>query len=144
MRMYPGSNNGNDRLPTYNRKRKNSMTTATMATPAKAKKTKNVSLRTFLEKWYRWSSGQWSCYGPDASEHHPTALTHVPLALGEAYWELPEVKDHRRVWLSNMPIALWKWPLWLSGFVMVRLSFVRGHCRHRAIPLANKNSRRTG
>ncbi len=47
------------------------MTTATMATPAKAKN-ENVSLRTFLEKkWYRWSSGQWSCYGPDASEHHP-------------------------------------------------------------------------
>ncbi len=112
------------------------MTTATLATPAKTKN-ENVSLRTFLEK-----NGIGGRLG-NGLVMDPTHLNIIlgfntrTAGTGEAYWELPEVKDHRRVWRSNMPIAHWKWPLWLSGFVMA-VVIRQGHCRHRAIPLANK------
>ncbi|SCA23829.1 hypothetical protein [Klebsiella quasipneumoniae] len=113
------------------------MTTATMATPAKAKN-ENVSLRTFLEK-----NGIGGRLG-NGLVMDPTHLNIIPgfntrtAGLGEAYWELPEVKDH----LARLAQQYADSPLEMAPMVVqVRDSQVvirQGHCRHRAIPLANK------
>lgn len=100
------------------------MTTATMATPAKTKN-ENVSLRTFLEK-----NGIGGRLG-NGLVMDPTHLNIIPgfntrtAGLVRLTGNSRKLRTTWRVWLSNMPIALWKWPLWLSRFVMVRLSFVR-------------------
>nr|WP_227699577.1 hypothetical protein [Raoultella ornithinolytica]ARD69343.1 Hypothetical protein [Raoultella ornithinolytica] len=100
------------------------MTTATLATPAKTKN-ENVSLRTFLEK-----NGIGGRLG-NGLVMDPTHLNIIPgfntrtAGLGEAYWELPEVKDHLARLAQQYADSHWKWPLWLSRFVMARLSFVR-------------------
>ncbi|MDX4558972.1 hypothetical protein SGX21_27320 [Klebsiella pneumoniae] len=113
------------------------MTTATMATPAKAKN-ENVSLRTFLEK-----NGIGGRLG-NGLVMDPTHLNIIPgfntrtAGLGEAYWELPEVKDH----LARLAQQYADSPLEMAPMVVqVRDGQVvirQGHCRHRAIPLANK------
>ncbi|MFZ6939894.1 hypothetical protein [Klebsiella pneumoniae] len=113
------------------------MTTATMATPAKTKN-ENVSLRTFLEK-----NGIGGRLG-NGLVMDPTHLNIIPgfntrtAGLGEAYWELPEVKDH----LARLAQQYADSPLEMAPMVVqVRDGQVvirQGHCRHRAIPLANK------
>ncbi|MDU1440172.1 MAG: hypothetical protein E6919_17450 [Klebsiella pneumoniae] len=113
------------------------MTTATMATPAKTK-IENVSLRTFLEK-----NGIGGRLG-NGLVMDPTHLNIIPgfntrtAGLGEAYWELPEVKDH----LARLAQQYADSPLEMAPMVVqVRDGQVvirQGHCRHRAIPLANK------
>lgn len=113
------------------------MTTATMATPAKAKN-ENVSLRTFLEK-----NGIGGRLG-NGLVMDPTHLNIIPgfntrtAGLGEAYWELPEVKGH----LARLAQQYADSPLEMAPMVVqVRDGQVvirQGHCRHRAIPLANK------
>ncbi|MDU1457655.1 MAG: hypothetical protein E6895_05895, partial [Klebsiella sp.] len=74
----------------------------------------------------------------------PTHLNIIPgfntrtAGLGEAYWELPEVKDH----LARLAQQYADSPLEMAPMVVqVRDGQVvirQGHCRHRAIPLANK------
>lgn len=113
------------------------MTTATMATPAKTKN-ENVSLRTFLEK-----NGIGGRLG-NGLVMDPAHLNIIPgfntrtAGLGEAYWELPEVKDH----LARLAQQYADSPLEMAPMVVqVRDGQVvirQGHCRHRAIPLANK------
>ena len=113
------------------------MTTATLATPAKTKN-ENVSLRTFLEK-----NGIGGRLG-NGLVMDPTHLNIIPgfntrtAGLGEAYWELPEVKDH----LARLAQQYADSPLEMAAMVVqVRDGQVvirQGHCRHRAIPLANK------
>ena len=113
------------------------MTTATMATPAKTK-IENVSLRTFLEK-----NGIGGRLG-NGLVMDPTHLNIIPgfntrtAGLGEAYWELPEVKDHlARLAQQYADSHLEMAPMVVQvrdGQVVIR----QGHCRHRAIPLANK------
>lgn len=113
------------------------MATATMATPAKTK-IENVSLRTFLEK-----NGIGGRLG-NGLVMDPTHLNIIPgfntrtAGLGEAYWELPEVKDH----LARLAQQYADSPLEMAPMVVqVRDGQVvirQGHCRHRAIPLANK------
>lgn len=90
------------------------MTTATMATPAKTKN-ENVSLRTFLEK-----NGIGGRLG-NGLVMDPTHLNIIPgfntrtAGLVRLTGNSRKLRTTWRVWLSNMPIALWKWPLWLSG-----------------------------
>ncbi len=62
----------------------------------------------------------------------PTHLNIIPgfntrtAGLGEAYWELPEVKDHlARLAQQYADSPLEMAPMVVRGFVMVRLSFVR-------------------
>jgi len=108
-----------------------------MATPAKTK-IENVSLRTFLEK-----NGIGGRLG-NGLVMDPTHLNIIPgfntrtAGLGEAYWELPEVKDH----LARLAQQYADSPLEMAPMVVqVRDGQVvirQGHCRHRAIPLANK------
>jgi hypothetical protein len=100
------------------------MTTATMATPAKTK-IENVSLRTFLEKnGIGGRLGNGLVMDPTHLNIIPGFNT-VPLAWVRLTGNSRKLRTTWRVWRSNMPIALWKWPLWLSRFVMARLSFVR-------------------
>ncbi|MBZ7757031.1 hypothetical protein [Raoultella ornithinolytica] len=113
------------------------MTTATLATPAKTKN-ENVSLRTFLEK-----NGIGGRLG-NGLVMDPTHLNIIPgfntrtAGLGEAYWDLPEVKDH----LARLAQQYADNPLEMAAMVVqVRDGQVvirQGHCRERAIPLANK------
>lgn len=113
------------------------MTTATLATTAKTKN-ENVSLRTFLEK-----NGIGGRLG-NGLVMDPTHLNIIPgfntrtAGLGEAYWDLPEVKDH----LARLAQQYADNPLEMAPMVVqVRDGLVvirQGHCRERAIPLANK------
>lgn len=113
------------------------MTTATQATPAK-NKNDNVSLRTFLEK-----NGIGGRLG-NGLVIDPTHLNIIPgfntrtAGLGDAYWELPEVKDH----LARLAQQYADNPLEMTPMVVqVRDGQVvirQGHCRERAITLANK------
>lgn len=113
------------------------MTTATLATPAKTKN-ENVSLRTFLEK-----NGIGGRLG-NGLVMDPAHLNIIPgfntrtAGLGEAYWDLPEVKDH----LARLAQQYADNPLEMAAMVVqVRDGQVvirQGHCRERAIPLANK------
>lgn len=113
------------------------MTTATPATPAKTKN-ENVSLRTFLEK-----NGIGGRLG-NGLVMDPTHLNIIPgfntrtAGLGEAYWELPDVKDH----LARLAQQYADNPLEMAAMVVQvrdgKVVIRQGHCRARAIPLANK------
>ena len=97
------------------------MTTATMATPAKTK-IENVSLRTFLEK-----NGIGGRLG-NGLVMDPTHLNIIPgfntrtAGLGEAYWELPEVKDHLARLAQQGVRAVQLYCVNLSGVDAVRVA----------------------